>query len=109
MGAIVLTVRFACELAALAVLGWFGYQAHGGGLAVTLVVAAGVLWGAFVAPKAARRLRDPWRFVVESVVWAGATASLVGLGQVAIAVVFAGIALATAVGARRYEPRIVKR
>lgn len=38
-------------------------------LAVVLPLAAGVLWGSFVAPKARRRLADPSRLGVEAAVF----------------------------------------
>jgi hypothetical protein len=104
MGMIVLTIRFGCELAALAALGWYGYREAGIALAVGLPVVAGALWGAWVAPRAQHRLRDPQRFAVESVVWLGAIASLVGVGRLELAIGFGALAFATALGARRYEP-----
>ena len=107
MGMIVLTIRFACELAALAALGWYGYREAGIALAIVLPAAAGALWGAWVAPRAKHRLRDPLRFAVESIVWAGAIASLVGVGRVELAIGFGVLAFATALGARRYEPAAV--
>jgi len=65
-------------------------------------VPAGVVavWGAFVAPRARRRLRDPARFAVELVIFAAATAALVAVDQVVLAVVYAVVAVATAALAR---------
>lgn len=96
-----MTVRFLCELAALVAVGWWGYHVHVA-LAVVLPLVVAVVWGLAVAPRAKRRLRDPWRFVVESGVWVGATAALASMPAVAIA--FGVLAFATAVGARKYEP-----
>lgn len=106
MSAIVLTLRFLCELAALGALGWWGAHAGGVVLAIVVPLAAAVLWGAWVAPRARRRLRDPLRFAAESIVWAGAIAAVVALGHVALAVGFGVVALSTAVGTRRYEPQV---
>lgn len=106
MGVLVMTIRFLCELGALAVLGWFGAREGGVALAIALPVAAGVLWGAWVAPRAKRRLRDPVRFAVESIVWISAIASLVLLGQRVAAAGFGIAAYATAIAARRFEPQV---
>ncbi|HEY5945124.1 MAG TPA: YrdB family protein [Kofleriaceae bacterium] len=107
MAMIALTLRFLCEIGALVALGWWGSHAGGIALAIALPVIAGTLWGLFVAPRAARRLRDPLRFVVESVVWCGAIAALVALDRIAYAAAFGAIAFVTAVAARRYEPAAV--
>ena len=103
MGIIVLTIRFLCELGALVAVGWWGYHEHIA-LAVALPLVVGVIWGLFVAPRAKMRLHDPWRFLVESVVWVGATAALITI--VPLAIIFGALALVTAVLARRYEPAV---
>lgn len=101
-----MTIRFACELAALAALAWTGALVGGTAAAIVAPVAAAILWAAWVAPKARTRLRDPARFVVESTVWIAATGGLVWQHEIALAIGFATIAFATAVGARRYEPEV---
>ena len=101
VGIVVLTIRFLCELGALAAVGWWGYHVHVA-LAIVLPLVVGIVWGLFVAPRAKTRLRDPWRFLVESLVWIGATAALATMP--AIASVFGALALVTAMLARRYEP-----
>ncbi|MGE5184093.1 MAG: YrdB family protein [Acidobacteriota bacterium] len=101
-----MTLRFACELAALGALGWWGVSTGGAPLAIVGPVAAGVLWGTWVAPKARHRLRDPARFAVESIVWVAAVAALVSERQLVAAIVLGVVALATAIGARRYEPQV---
>lgn len=103
MSIIVLTIRFLCELGALVAVGWWGYHVHVA-LAIALPLVVGVVWGLFVAPRAKTRLRDPWRFLVESVVWAGAIAALATVPVIAIA--FGALAIVTAVLARRYEPGV---
>lgn len=96
MTAVALTLRFACELAAVAAVAWWGWPWLG------LVAAAVVigLWGAFIAPKAARRLPDPPRLLLELVIFAAAATALVSVGHGVIAVVFAVAAVATALPAR---------
>lgn len=106
MGYVVLAIRFACELAALGALGWWGARAGSVPLAIALPAAAAIFWGVLIAPRARHRLRDPLRLAAESVVWFGAIAALADLGQVAAAIGFGVIALVTAVAARRYEPAV---
>jgi hypothetical protein len=52
-------LAFFVELAALVVLGYWGWQAGGLALTVALPVLAAVLWGLFAAPRA--RYKIPWR------------------------------------------------
>lgn len=108
LGALVLAVRFACELAALASLAWWGADESGIALAITTPVVAATLWGTLVAPRARHRLRDPWRFAAESVVWAGAIAALVALDRPALAAALGLLAITTAIAARRFEPDLVR-
>jgi hypothetical protein len=90
-----LTLRFACELAALAGVAWFGWGVSPVlGAVFPLVVA--VVWGLWIAPKARRRLPDPARFVVELVVFAVATAAFSSVGQPVVAAGFAVAAVVTA-------------
>ena len=77
MKAAALGLRFACELAALAAFVWWGWPFLG----VLLAVAVAVVWGAFIGPKSSRRLPDPWRFAIEVVIFAGATAAFAAVGQ----------------------------
>jgi hypothetical protein len=86
--ALSLAVRFACELAALVGVGWWGWTVTPVlGVALTIVVAA--VWGAWIAPRARRRLPDPARLALELVIFAAATASFLAVGQPVVAVVFA--------------------
>ena len=62
-------VRFACEIAAVVAVVWWGWPVLG-------IVAGAIvilLWAAWVAPKAKRRLTDPARFVLELVIFGAAT------------------------------------
>jgi Protein of unknown function (DUF2568) len=88
--AINLGVRFTLELCALAALAAWGWQLAEAAWARTLLaiaapLVAAVAWGAWVAPKAARRLPDPARLAVEALVFAGATAALLSMHHVALA------------------------
>jgi hypothetical protein len=73
--AALLTLRFATELAWLAVLAGAGLDSGAGGaarvvLAIALPVLAVVIWGAAFAPRARWRLEDPLRLVAEIVLFA---------------------------------------
>lgn len=76
-----LGIRFLLELCALAALGYWGFQLAQP-LAIRIMagigapLAAAVVWGVFVAPKATRRLVDPGRFLVELLVFGSAAAAL---------------------------------
>lgn len=93
MSALNLTVRFACEIAALVALVWWGWPALG----FVAALAVGVFWGTFIGPKAKRRLSDPARFAVELAIFAVATVGYWAVGQHGVAAVFATAALVTAV------------
>jgi hypothetical protein len=93
-----LALRFlVAELGALAAFVWWGLDR--GGFAVVLGLAAAavvvLLWGAFVAPRARRRLADPARLVLEVVIFAAATAALVDIGHPVLAAAFLVVAILT--------------
>jgi hypothetical protein len=98
---VVLTVRFLTELALLAGLAVAGARLGDGIVlsvvnAVLLPVVAAVLWGAFIAPRAGRRLPEPARFVLEVLLFAAAGVLLVLTDWLAagLAVAITGIAVA---------------
>lgn len=102
----VLGVRFLSELLLLAVLAIVGANAGLGtaadvALAVLAPVAAAVIWGIGIAPRARRRWPDPWRLGAEAVLFLGAAAGLAAEGALAWAIVFAAgtIGIAAAVRA----------
>ena len=88
----VAVVRFGCEIAAVVAIVWWGWPVLG----LLLGIAVIAVWGAWVAPKAPRRLADPLRMVVELVIFALATVAFVEVGQTVVAVVFASAATVTA-------------
>ena len=101
MSAVNLALRFACEIAAVVALVWWGWPFLGVAIGILVIL----FWGTFVAPKAPRRLRDPLRLVSELVIFAAATAAYLAVSQTAVGVVFAVVALATALLVRRWpEP-----
>jgi hypothetical protein len=84
-------LRFLLELCALAAVAYWGWSEHGGLWRWVLVVAAplavATLWGKTIAPKAKRRVRDPWRLAVELLVFGSAVAALVDADQAVLAIV----------------------
>lgn len=88
-----LALRFALELAALAAVGWWGWDAGGPLLALAAIAAVVVVWGAFVAPKRRIDLAAPIRLAIELGVWLAAGAALYGVGHTALAVAFVVLAV----------------
>ena len=96
-----LAVRFLLELAALAALAWWGYRTGGGplakvGIAAGIPLAAAVVWGAFVAPKAAVPVPGAARLLLQIAVFAAAAVALARLGHRTPAAVFGLVAVANA-------------
>ncbi|MFL5964275.1 MAG: DUF2568 domain-containing protein [Gaiellaceae bacterium] len=91
-------VRFGCEIAAVVAVVWWGWPVLG----ILVGIAVIAVWGAWVAPKAQRRLRDPLRLLVELAIFGLATVAFVEVGQTVIAVVFAVAAVASAGLSRRF-------
>jgi hypothetical protein len=103
--AIVLGLRFVCEMAALAAVAYGGQQAADGVAGIVLaaisVAAVAVVWGVFLAPR--RRLETglATRLVIELGVWTCASLALWSAGQTTLAVILFVVAVATgAVNAR---------
>jgi hypothetical protein len=105
----VLGIRFLSELALLAVLAIVGVNAGLGTaanvvIAVLAPVAAAVIWGIGIAPRARRRWPDPWRFIVEAVLFLAAAAALAAEGWPAWAIVFATATIGIAAAVRAVAP-----
>ena len=88
-----LVLRFVLELAALAAVGYWGWDAGGPLLAIAAVAAVAVVWGLFLAPKRRFDLAAPIRFAVELGVWIAAGAALYATGHTALAVAFVVLAV----------------
>jgi hypothetical protein len=105
-------LAFVLELAAVAILAWWGF-ASGDGLAVRIVLGVGTpaiavaLWGLFAAPRA--RFRPPLAgvLVVKALVLLGAAAALYALGHPVGAAVMAVVVVANTAVAEtgRRRPR----
>jgi hypothetical protein len=101
VSALNLLFRFACEVAAIVAVVWWGWPFVGIVLGIVVIG----FWGTFVGPKAPRRLPDPLRLVSELVIFAAATAAYLAVGQTIVAIVFAVVAVVTALLVRRWpEP-----
>lgn len=89
-----LGLRFMLELCALAGLGYWGATSGRGPLTKTLLgigapLAAAVIWGAFVAPKASVPVSEPIRLLLEVLVFGSAVVALYRAGRPTLALVFA--------------------
>ena len=93
-----LALRFALELCAFAALGYWGSQASSTFWSIVLAIvtplAAIVVWGRFVAPKAAVKVSEPARWAIELVVFVGAAVALVVAGHAALGVALGVLAVA---------------
>ena len=96
-GWLVVAVRFLLEVGVLLALGYWGYETGTGGLRYVLAVAAplaaAVVWGAVVAPKAALSVSPGVRLTVSLVVFAAAVAALYAASRPVLAVTFAVVAV----------------
>jgi hypothetical protein len=104
-----LALRFAVELATIAVLAWAGASA-GGGLPARITLAIGlpavlmVFWGQLMAPRARRRLAEPGRLLVELLIFAASAAGLGLSGHPRAATIYGVIAVGVAALSRRIAP-----
>ena len=90
-------VRFAAELASLAALITWGVHGVGGALGWVLAIAAPALfaavWGAFLAPRAPRRLHDPARLLAEVVLFGLAAIALFAADLPVLGAIYAVLAV----------------
>jgi hypothetical protein len=85
-----LALRFLLELCALVALGYWGFKAGGSpitklALGVGAPLLAAVVWGTFVAPRAAVPAPGLLRLVLELAVFGSAAAALYAAGRPALA------------------------
>lgn len=105
--AVLLAARFATELMLLAAVAVVGASLGQQVVTSALLAVAGVLlvatvWGLLVAPRAARRLPDRGRLVLELVLFVGASVALVGVGHRSAAAVLFVLSVACALLVRRF-------
>ena len=86
-------LRFFLELSALGAVAYWGWSEPGGVWRWVLVVGAplaiAVAWGQWVAPKARVRVGDPWKLLLEVLVFGSAVIALVDADPPALAIVMA--------------------
>ena len=88
-----LALSFILELCMLAALGYWGFKT-GSATLVQLILCLGiplltaVIWGIFLAPASARRLREPFHVSLELIIFALAIIALYTAGQPTLAVIF---------------------
>ena len=90
-------LRFPLELAVLVALSSWGWHAGSNTpsklvLAIVAPVTAAVVWGLWVAPRASRRLDDPFRAVIEVLVFGAGTAGLVAMDRAGLGVILGSVA-----------------
>ena len=92
---VVVSVRFLLEVGALLALGYWGYATGAGVLRYVLAVAAplaaALVWGAVVAPRAAVPVSPGVRLAVSLVVFAAAAGALYATDHSVLAVAFAAV------------------
>ena len=96
-----LTIRFLLELCALGALAWWGVRTGQSAPMKALLgagapLAAAVLWGAFVSPKASVAVPGPVHAGLQLAVFGAAVVALLALRQTLAAEVFAATALVNA-------------
>lgn len=98
-------LAFGCELAMIVVLAIAGWSLGSRGLiSIALLIfypaLAILIWSVWVAPRAGRRVADPWRLAVQLGLFAGAAVlSAVG-GHVLLGIIFGAVAWLTFAGLR---------
>jgi hypothetical protein len=109
---VLLAIRFLAEMGMLVCLAFSGSQLGDSLLVsvllgVLLPLAAAVVWGRWVAPRAPHRLRDPFRLGIEVTLFAAALVAVLG-SHPSPAMAVVGIATWAAflgsIPARRHEP-----
>lgn len=95
---LVVSVRFLLEVGALVALGYWGYATGTGVLRYVLAVAAplaaALVWGAVVAPKAAISVSPLVRLAVSLLVFAAAAGALYATDRPVLALAFAAVVVA---------------
>ena len=89
-------VRFLLELAALAILGVWGWRVGSTApskvaLAVAAPLVTAIVWGRWVAPRASRRVDDPLRVVIELLVFGAGAAALLSMGRTGLGAIWSAV------------------
>jgi len=99
---IALAVRFLLELCALVAAAYWGSRVSSSAavnviVALAAPLALATVWGMWLAPRAARRLRPPARTFLELAVLGAAVAALLAAGEPVLALILAAAAIADGV------------
>ncbi|MGG0238133.1 YrdB family protein [Bacillus rhizoplanae] len=87
-----LAIRFLLELCALASLGYWGFQV-GKSVYTKFVFGIGspllfaILWGTFIAPKASLKLPEPYKFLLELVIFGVTSSALYFVDKTILAII----------------------
>ena len=88
-----LLIRFLLEICILLIFGYWGFRVGSQGFLKVLLgigapAAFAVIWGTFLAPKAAWRLSQPWLLILEVTIFGLTTWALYSTGKTALAATF---------------------
>ena len=97
-----LALRFLLEVCAVMAVGYWGFRTGHGTLAKLILGLGGpvlviVVWGTFVAPKAAVSIPEPVRFVLGLVILLAAAIALIAAGPQVLGIVFGILIIVNAV------------
>jgi len=101
------TVALVSDLLLLGTLVVVGYRLGTGGLISIAMAAlypalAALIWALWIAPRAARRLDDPWRLIAQIILFGGTGVLAVIAGLVVWGVVLAAVGSAAFVAVRAF-------
>jgi hypothetical protein len=103
---LILLVRFLSEIGALVAFTLWGFS-EAGWFGVLPPIAAGAIWGRYMAPRSDKRLKDPQRLLAELAFFALATSAFAAAGAPTAALVYGPVALVFAVLVRYVgEPEV---
>lgn len=89
-----LGLRFFLELCILVIFGYWGYKTGGSSIWMKLVLGIGspilfaVVWGIFLAPKSSMLLVEPWRLLLELIVFGLSCWALYSTGKISLTIAF---------------------
>ena len=93
-----LIIRFLLEICALISLGYWGFQVGNRfytkfvfGIGSPLLLA--LLWGTFIAPKASLKMAEPYRFIMELIIFGVTSSALYVVDKTILAIILGMIFL----------------
>jgi len=94
-----LGLRFFLELSILVIFGYWGFKTGGNSTVLKFVIGIGspillaVIWGIFLAPKSSMQLGEPWKLLMELIVFGLTCWALYSTGKVNLTITFGVIYL----------------